>query len=180
MTSSQLSDRLTARALNMYIGNSLAVMPRITLADWWECDVLRVTPNLYTTELEIKVSRSDFLADRAKARQLFGQFRNCEDMLAPAWEVKHLRLANRESAVPNRFCFVMPKGLVREDEVPAWAGIIWAEAEGGWNEVRRAPMLHKRKCDTQLVQDMRETAMWRYCRSEIKRATGRLLPMFGT
>lgn len=76
----------------------------------WECDILEVTKAGYIYEYEVKVSRADFKADKLK--QKHGE--NKYDALKAGKRV-------------NYFSYVCPKGLISPDEIPEWAGLIYAD-----------------------------------------------------
>lgn len=75
----------------------------------WECDILEVTKSGYSHEYEIKISRADFKVDKLK--QKHGE--NKYDTLQAGKRV-------------NYFSYVCPHGLITPDEVPEWAGLIYA------------------------------------------------------
>ena len=105
----------------------------------WESDVLKITRSGYAYEFEIKISRGDFKNDFKHKKK------------------KHLLLENKEnsSKMPNYFYYVVPEGLVTEDEVPEYAGLIYVHATIIGNsrvyyqfqEIKAAPKLHGNKID---------------------------------
>ena len=105
----------------------------------WESDVLKITKSGYAYEFEIKISRGDFKNDFKHKKK------------------KHLLLENKEnnSKMPNYFYYVVPEGLVTEDEVPEYAGLIYVHATIIGNsrvyyqfqEIKAAPKLHSNKID---------------------------------
>lgn len=99
---------------------------------FWECDVLSLGKSGFLSEFEVKVSRSDFLAEKKKIRK---------------WE---LIQAQDERTCPNYFWYVCPKGLIKETELPKFAGLIYASEEGLLT-IKNAPLLHKGKKDTAKV-----------------------------
>lgn len=95
----------------------------------WESDLLFLSKSGTWTEIEIKISRSDFQADLKKTE-------------------KHFTLADKEKWMkPNRFFYAVPEGLVTPDEVPDYAGLIWVMDNGFHSIViqKPAPELHKHK-----------------------------------
>lgn len=105
----------------------------------WESDVLKITKSGYAYEFEIKISRGDFKNDFKHKKK------------------KHLLLENKENKakMPNYFYYVVPEGLVTEDEVPEYAGLIYVHATIIGNsriyyqfqEIKAAPKLHSNKID---------------------------------
>lgn len=96
------------------------VAKNIYLYDRWESDILSVSYNDKATEIEIKRSRSDFLADFKK-------------------EEKHYQTSNGYGA--NYFYFACPRDLIKPDEIPEYAGLIWVHSSGAWVK-KKAPQLH--------------------------------------
>ena len=105
----------------------------------WESDVLKITKSGYAYEFEIKISRADFKNDFKHKKK------------------KHTLLESKESSskMPNYFYYVVPEGLVTEDEVPEYAGLIYVYATVIGNdriyyqfqEIKAAPRLHGNKID---------------------------------
>ena len=128
------------------------VVPNFTPARWFECDLWAVTNAGYATEYEIKLTRSDFLADAAKRDRL---------------GLKHDRVHAGDPAGPSRFYYVMPEGLVAPEDVPAWAGIKTARPArlrryAMVDETRPAPKLHRYKAAERDVQRAARNFYFRY------------------
>lgn len=78
---------------------------------WWECDLVYVSRSDYATEFEIKLTHSDFLADKKKL-------------------TKHDCLANElEDRGPAEFFYVCPRGVIVVDELPPYAGLIYVDKQ---------------------------------------------------
>jgi hypothetical protein len=104
-----------------------------------EADILAVTKALLVTEIEIKVSRSDFIADFKKS-------------------YKHIILSGRIntqfSKIPNRFYYACPSCLIYEQDIPEYAGLIWVSDNGSVEVKKKAPLLHKEKAGIKLMDGM--------------------------
>jgi hypothetical protein len=123
------------------------VIPNYTPRHWFECDVFEVTRAGFFREYEVKLSRSDFFADRAKVQHRWEESggdpgcshtmtgtlaglasvytcRDCGMTQTRLCESKHDRLAKGDSRGPSRFWFVAPLGLLEIADVPPWAGLI--------------------------------------------------------
>lgn len=92
-----------------------------------ECDVLSINKNGLLHEFEVKVSRSDFFADLKKQKWVFFEHRIAK-------------------SIPNYFSYVCPAPLISIDEIPDWAGLIYA-ANGKLEVVKRPKSLHKERHD---------------------------------
>lgn len=132
-------------------------LPNYTPAQWWECDVFHTTNAGYFTEFEVKVSREDFFNDATKVRT--------ERRTNTVFN-KHDLLAAGSHQGPSRFFFVVPVGLVKEHEVPKWAGVIEvAKTERARfcteTIVRPAPRLHDQKFDAKILVHAKGVCYWR-------------------
>jgi hypothetical protein len=97
---------------HMLCSGSAIVVPNTTLYGW-ESDLLRVTNALYVYELEIKLTRSDFLRDHRKDRH--------HHLTGKGFKYPPYRIRRG----PNYFTYVLPEGRVEPDEVPEWSGLMW-------------------------------------------------------
>lgn len=129
-----------------------------------EADVLGVSSTGYIYEYEVKISRSDFKAE----------FRNKID--------KHKRLSTRESHkvydiripgslklsgekeirihIPNRFFFACPEGLIKPEEVPEYAGLVYVYPYDV-KVIKKAPLLHKIKVNSKLIEYLAHSLSFR-------------------
>lgn len=163
--------------------DSFALM-NYTPERWWECDVFQITSAGYFREYEIKVSRKDFFADAEKVREVVRHkpSANLNAVGRRTWErvveqsdKKHDLLANPERAlaarfnVPVQFWFVAPEGLIKREELPAWAGLLEAHppyrsgAAAGilWHSKRDGDRLHDEKLDRKILEHARGVCYWR-------------------
>jgi len=92
-----------------------------------ECDVLSILASGYVAEYEIKISRSDFRKDGQKRKWLY--FNN----LINKW-------------IPNYFYYVCKEGLIKENEIPEFAGLIHI-VDNSVIVVKKAVLIHKIKHD---------------------------------
>ncbi len=121
----------------------------------WECDFFCMNRDGYSFEFEIKISRSDFHADKKKYKHAIfrdgfvmkqRQRYNKETRGWDSYEEKVERIF-----IPNRFYYVVPDGLVKKEEVPSYAGLIYVTSTNTICIVKRAPFIHKRKMDFRKV-----------------------------
>lgn len=97
----------------------------------WESDYLTITRSGYAYECEIKISRSDFFNDAKKLN-------------------KHLILeGKKEKPEPNYFYYAVPKDLIKVEEVPEYAGLIYIINDYNSTIVKEAPKLNKEKQDVE-------------------------------
>lgn len=94
----------------------------------WESDYFCVNKEGYSFEIEVKISKRDFKLDFKKEKhQLF--------------------LDNsKKRLVPNRFYYAVPVGLITEEDLPPYAGLIYVN-EGHAYIQKRAPFINKIKHD---------------------------------
>lgn len=135
---------------NHFRGLGYAFFSCNTNALWHEADFVAVNKSMYVTECEIKISRSDFKADFKK-------------------EDKHRGFIEKTSTV-NYFYYACPEGLIKVEEVPEYAGLIYI-TEGQWSSgvprytawiQKKAPLMHKNKIsDSKLIALLR-SVMFKY------------------
>lgn len=97
----------------------------------WESDFFAISKSGYSVEIEIKISRSDFLADFKKTNYV--------------GKNKHL-LLNDPAVIKksNKFFFACPSGLIKCEDISYNYGLIWVE-KGRAALIRDAKFLHKNK-----------------------------------
>jgi len=93
----------------------------------WEHDVISLSENGMLYEFEIKVSRSDFLKEKRKGLK---------------WEIYSIPI---HAQTPNYFFYVCNNGLIKLDEIPEFAGLIYVV--GDKLKVQRKINIHKVKHD---------------------------------
>lgn len=138
----------------------------------WESDFFCVSKSGYTIEVEVKMSRSDFLADFAKSKhKLFKAVQEHKQYLVeriglrehwytPELDGKKYATATAECTaikihdlfnclLPNKYWFACPEGLIEEKDVPEYAGLFYVNDESNsfhsGYPVKTAPFIHKRK-----------------------------------
>lgn len=121
-------EKLLKRARAKYVDSCHFMAERIYYFNWWwESDLLLFRKSGIIEEIEIKTSRADFFKDFGKKR-------------------KHLRLQSKEGNIPNKFTYLVPEGLVKPEEVPEYAGLVYV----GMNDlsavtVKLAPILSQKQ-----------------------------------
>lgn len=108
----------------------------------WESDVISVTRSGFIHEFEIKVTRADFKQDAKKERARL----LCDPVVKSMW-------GSHTCQRPNYFWYVTPEGLITADEVPDYAGLIYAvEPVVGYHlyfhttkEIKPAKRIHNEK-----------------------------------
>jgi len=122
----------------------------------WEADLLAVSTSGLVSEYEIKISRSDFKADKKK-------------------EWKHAVLAGKKTRgggkrpyvlKPSYFYYVAPAGLLDVDEIADYAGFIEIGAHG-LRLIRRAPRHHTIKLNDGQRKFLGRGLMYRYWNTRI-------------
>jgi hypothetical protein len=146
------------------------VLPSYTPIGWWECDLFEITEAGYFREYEIKVSRSDFLRDRHKARTEWLPDPDNPFRLKRLRSnvTKHGLLEDGSTRGPSRFWYVTPAGLISRDEVPRWAGLIEMKKGlyGGISprETKAAPWIHRDRRPDEMETQAKIAAYYRSIR----------------
>lgn len=162
----ELTERSIQRALHFALRSSAHVMlPNYTPAGWFEMDLCVITKHFRLVEYEIKLSRSDILADAKKEMVRFDFERHVPYSNQPQNKREMTRRGDLRG--PSRFIYVIPKDLLRSvvDAIPDWAGIYVASTNGVYVWVRQhraAQQLHRHGVDRRLPQNMMRSAYYRF------------------
>lgn len=151
-------------------------LPRYTPSKWWECDVFEVTKSGYFREYEVKLTLADFKADAKKERRPYMTYnQQTMDWDVPALESKHGLLGAENYRGPSRFWYVTPARLIPREMLPTWAGLIEIEPSHArdWREREAvpAPVLHRSKIDSAVMDHARGICYYRMHRLMNKRST---------
>lgn len=101
----------------------------------WESDIFTIDKDGMISEYEVKVSKSDFNADFLK-------------------QEKHSNLEQMNGSLPNYFWYVVPKGMIDENDVPEYAGLMYYIGPGWYNVVKKAPLLHDKNITEYLWEEI--------------------------
>ncbi len=101
-----------------------------------ESDVIMVDYQDRVTEYEVKVSRSDYNADFKKTEKHM-KFKTLHDV----------------SDIPNEFYYVCPDGMITEDQIPEYAGLIYARGTY-LVQIKRASPLHNEKMPSEFWKEL--------------------------
>lgn len=99
----------------------------------WEMDIASLSKSGMLHEYEVKISRSDFLADKKRKCVKFS----------------HYEIRN-ERTCPNYFYYVCPENLIKPNEIPIWAGLYYYSDVDIWM-VKNAKKLHNTTPDIEKV-----------------------------
>jgi hypothetical protein len=141
------------RRLFFEFRTSKMLMPNYTPFRWYECDMLRITQNLYFYEYEIKNTLSDFKADSKKSEW---------DRESKTTVSKHDLLLQKSDRGPSRFYYIVPPDLVEKvgPLLPPFAGLI--SFNGHLHEIQKAPLLHSKKFGRSALKLIHHRAYNRY------------------
>jgi len=125
-----------------------------------EEDFVVVKNNDYINSYEVKVSRSDFKADFKKKNrhQILenGYFISDKKQFKPRedkskWYDYYEPGEQIPRDRPNKFFYVCPENLIKIEEVPKYAGLIYVSEDGILKKIKEAPFLHKEIIDMTCV-----------------------------
>jgi len=111
-----------------------------------ECDVISISKSDYIYEYEVKISRSDFKADFKKPKHTL--------ITEKKFITETFKKGTKETwyLVPNYFYFVVPENLVSVEEVPEYAGLMYINEKGGYDIIKKAPIIHKTKASNEFIR----------------------------
>lgn len=137
----QLKDKICIELMSFIrIKPNEVVIPNYYFG-FYEMDVFRLTPSGYVTEYEIKTSRADFKNDFKKSRNV-----SFSNKIGDNTEVFKHEEIEKGSHKTNKFFFVVPKGLVKADEVPKNCGLIYYDENRSdkFEVIKTAKFINKR------------------------------------
>lgn len=100
-----------------------------------EADVFMINKsNLQVTEIEVKISLKDYMADFKKA-------------------FKHHKMANYRPGLicPSHFYYACPEALIPLAMIPPYAGLIYVMEDGSVEVMKKAPKIHKEPADQKTI-----------------------------
>ena len=166
------------------------ISPNVYLYEW-ESDMVSLTKAGYLNEYEIKISRSDFLADKKKVDKHSGvqngwrpltvyeqeryNYQKQNEFFHKAGYFKHLTPEGHHRLDrPNYFWYVCPVDMLRLEEVPDYAGLMYAGTID-WHAikvVKDAPKLHREPATSAQIMTILVALEWRYWRMRLKELEG--------
>lgn len=107
----------------------------------------------YVTEYEIKISKADFKKDFSKGKTF---------MRHPEYNSnKHLDMAAGKCK-HNKFFFVVPENLVKVEDIPNYAGLIYFNAKHNtFTTIKTAPFIHKNKAEESVYRELARSLCFR-------------------
>ena len=146
-----MNEAMIQKALYQYReqnGHKISI-PNVYCA-WGEVDFLSISRSGYCYEHEIKVSTSDFRADKKKKRK--------------HGNISALHSKSRSLPAihgPNYFIYVAPEGVIPINELPEYAGLmIWRPSSsrfyrnGVITPARQAKLIHKTPASPKFVTEI--------------------------
>lgn len=146
MTSKEIEkviiQNLADRAFPIYL-------PNYTNQGFSEADVFGISGAGHIYEFEIKISRSDFLADfkNKQYKHIMLNGRNAIHTYNKWKKGKRTEETYDLICLPNRFFYACPFGLIHKDEIPEYAGMVYIDENNKYIEIKPAPILHHNKAN---------------------------------
>ncbi len=121
----------------------------------WESDFFVLKQNGYSYEFEIKISRSDYFADKKKIEKHSILQTGTYKKTTGKWVFdkesgtrKRIEMTETKEAKfrPNKIFYVVPENLISIDECPPYAGLMYVKSYF-IETVKQAPFIHKEKLE---------------------------------
>ena len=128
--------------MNLYLKGHSPISTHAAVYGLQECDVISISKSNYIYEYEVKISRSDFKADFKKPKH------------ALITEKKFIKETKNETfyLTPNYFYYVVTENLIKEEEIPEYAGLMYVTEKGDFNIIKKAPLIHKTKASNEFIR----------------------------
>lgn len=131
-----------ALSMHLYEKSHSPITTRFKGMGLQECDVLSISKSNYIYEYEIKISRGDFKKDFTKKKH--------EHIINEKFTRK--RKGETQYNTANYFFYVVPFGLIAEEEVPEYAGLIYFNEDLSFDVIKKAKLLHKTKATDSFIR----------------------------
>ena len=156
-----------------YVNTARYKMGNVFVFHWWETDFFVTQRDSgYCYDIEIKISRGDFFQDFKKEEK--------HDILATGTYKHKTSKFNNETLKyepiidyveynfrPNKFFYCVPTGLITADEVPPYAGLMYA-GEFEIMIIKEAPFIHKQKLNIESKLCEKFYNYWLNTKSELE------------
>lgn len=132
----------SALCMYLYEKSHSPITTRFTGMGLSECDVISISKSDYIYEYEIKISRSDYKRDfiKEKHTHIINE------------KFTRVRKGDLEYLLPNYFTFVTPLDLIRVDEIPDYAGLIYIDDDLNFIVVKKPNLLHNTKANDKFIR----------------------------
>ncbi len=131
-----------------------------------EMDVCSVMKSGLVNEYEIKISRSDFRADLKKKGKhpVIERILKTGELIERRPRYSGNGVLEIQISAPNFFYYVVPNDLVKPDEVPPYAGLIYVHPNNlcNFRTIKKAIRIHKEPLSTEKKYKIAESLMWRF------------------
>lgn len=157
-TSADWTERALQNALYIHcaLKNHEIIVPNSCVFGW-ESDMVSVTRAGLITEYEVKITVADFRKDAGKARASI--------LINPTYERYGKTLTHRR---PNYFYYVVPDGLIKIEDVPEYAGLIYVRTRGMTREIKAPTRIHREKLDDWQRRQLERALTIRYWKQRLK------------
>lgn len=141
------------------------ILPNFTPYRWHECDLFSLTRALYFHEIEVKISRTDFLVDfkKEEKHQALAQRPLTEEEREWYDGVGHYHTFL--DASPRTFCYACPENLLYPKDIPGYAGLLYVGCDYGITIIKKPPMLPGQKMTVEQVFKITNNLWWKFART---------------
>lgn len=144
-------------------------VPNITTChDFWEADLLSLTKTYFLHEFEIKTTRSDWAKEKRLIENQSDE--GCKFRRATVLLNQHNRNDDCGNS-PNYFWLCAPSGVIKEDEIPEYAGLIEVYEFRKKQRImvkKNAPRLHNGKASDKVMFSMMRSLNFKFWNTKRK------------
>ena len=155
MKTSDLEEKL---AIYLFSDSTQGICKRFQGAGFSEMDVAKITSTDYLYEYELKVSRGDFLKEIKNYKEKIDRQKFWKhSMMLEAFNSKKKKHKRKTSNIANKYYFVCPKNLIKEDELLEYQGLIYVDEMFNFTIIKEARFLHKDKITLKTLKRFMKT-----------------------
>jgi len=132
----------SALCMHLYLKGHSPISTHITISGMQECDVLSISKSDFIYEYEIKISRADYKKDFSKRKH--------SDIINENFTT--IGSKGTWYLLPNYFNYIVPKDLIKIEEVPEYAGLIYFNEDMTFDVIKKPKLLHKTKANDEFIR----------------------------
>lgn len=145
-------------SIYLFSDSTQGICKRFQGAGFSEMDVAKITSTDYLYEYELKISRGDFLKEIKNYNEKIDRQKFWKhSMMLEAFNSKKKKYKRKTSNIANKYYFVCPENLIKEDELLDYQGLIYVDKLYNFTVIKEAKFLHKDKITLKTLKRFMKT-----------------------
>jgi len=142
----------------LFTDSTLGICKRFVGAGFSEMDIAKITSTEYIYEYELKISRADFIKEIKNFNENNDRQKYWKHlMMKEAFNNKKKNYKRKTNSIANKFYFVCPENMIKEDEILDYQGLIYIDNKYDFKVIKEAKFLHKNKISIKILKRFMKT-----------------------